>query len=430
MSRSPDTLTRRNADAEEPSERSSGSSRWPERAALQKLWKLMGSAPLRIELWDGTGVGPEQGGQGRIRIADRSAFYQLLARPNMGFGDLFSEGRIEIDGHLPDVLETLFRHMHGARDERSELLNRLWESRSQAGASESRARKNIHHHYDLGNDFYGLWLDTEAMQYTCAYFETPDITLEQAQRAKMEHVCRKVQLQPGQHVIEAGCGWGGLARYMAREYGVTVHSYNISREQLDYAREQARKEGLEDRVTYIEDDYRNIEGHCDVFVSVGMLEHVGPANYASLAQVVERCLDANGRGLIHTIGRNRPAGINAWIEKRVFPGAHPPSIVELMDLFQSARLSVQDTENLRLHYARTLDNWLERFERHSDQVRADYSADFARAWRLYLAGSAASFRVGTLQLFQVVFAPDTNDQLPWNRSALYTRSATEPGGSA
>ncbi len=406
---------------------SGGSSRAVDRRMLQTLSRMVGSPQVRIELWDHVGVGP-LGGEGRIRIEDRGALYRLAAQPNIAFGDLFSAGRIHIDGRLPDVLETLFRSLNQARDERSALTNRFLEPRPQSGASQRAARENIHHHYDLGNDFYQLWLDSEAMQYTCAYFETPELTLEEAQRAKMEHVCRKLQLQPGQEVIEAGCGWGGLARYMAREYGVQVRSYNISREQLDFARRKAKEEGVDDRVEYIEADYRNIEGHCDVFVSVGMLEHVGPSNYAELARAIERCLDPAGRGLIHTIGRNSPAGMNAWIEKRIFPGAHPPAIGEFMNLFQSASLSVQDVENLRLHYAQTLEHWLERFDQHADQVRSKYDEEFVRAWRLYLAGSIASFRVGTLQLFQATFTPADNKELPWNRRYQYQEPATSPGG--
>ena len=430
MSRSSsEAVTRRNENSGPLRVLSGGSSRAVERRMLDTLWRMVGSPPLRIELWDGAGVGPD-GSEGRIRIEDRGALYHLAAQPNMGFGDLFSAGRIHIDGRLPDVLETLFGSLHRARDDRSALVNRFLEAKPQSGASQRAARKNIHHHYDLGNDFYQLWLDTEAMQYTCAYFETPELTLEQAQRAKMEHVCRKLQLQPGQEVIEAGCGWGGLARYMAREYGVHVRSYNISREQLDFARQKAKEEGLDDRVQYIEDDYRNIDGRCDAFVSVGMLEHVGPANYAEFARAIERCLDPAGRGLIHTIGRNRPAGMNAWIEKRIFPGAHPPAIGEFMDLFESADLSVQDVENLRLHYAQTLEHWLERFDENEDQVRSWYDEEFVRSWRLYLAGSIASFRVGTLQLFQATFAPGENNELPWNRHYLYGQPAIEPGGQS
>lgn len=430
MSKTPEEiLSRQRNRLSVPNRRakSQGPVRAPERRLLQTLWGLVGRPPLRIELWDGYGVGGT-GSDGCIRILDRGALYHLFSHPDTAFGDLFSAGRVEVDGPLPELLEVLFRHLHGADNERPGWLNRLWAARPQRGASERDARRNIHHHYDLGNDFYRLWLDTEAMQYTCAYFETPDLTLEQAQRAKMEHVCRKLELRPGQTVIEAGCGWGGLARYMAREYGVRVRAYNISREQIAFARERARQEGLDDRVEYVEDDYRNITGHCDAFVSVGMLEHVGPANYAALAGVIERCLDPAGRGLIHTIGRNKPRAMNGWIEKRIFPGAYPPAIGEFMALFQSARLSVLDVENLRLHYASTLRHWLERFEQHAERVAADYDDSFVRAWRLYLASSLASFRVGTLQLFQATFAPADSNEIPDNRRHLYQRSATEPGG--
>jgi cyclopropane-fatty-acyl-phospholipid synthase len=152
------------------------------------------------------------------------------------------------------------------------------------------SRDNIHHHYDIGNDFYKLWLDHEAMQYTCAYFPTPDLTLEQAQRAKMDHVCRKLQLKPGDRVVEAGCGWGGFALHMAQHYGVKVRSYNISHQQILYARERAQAAGLEGKVDYVEDDYRNITGEFDVFVSIGMLEHVGRDNYVAMGDVIHRCL--------------------------------------------------------------------------------------------------------------------------------------------
>ncbi|HYA38111.1 MAG TPA: cyclopropane-fatty-acyl-phospholipid synthase family protein, partial [Candidatus Methylomirabilis sp.] len=219
--------------------------------------------------------------------------------------------------------------------------------------------------------------------------------------------------------VEAGCGWGGLARHMARHYGVTVSSYNISHQQILYARERARAEGLENKVEYVEDDYRNISGGFDVFVSVGMLEHVGRDNYAVLAEVIHRCLTPNGRGLIHSIGRNRPELMNAWIEKRIFPGAYPPSLREMMDIFEPHEFSVLDVENLRLHYAKTLERWLARFDQNEAMIETMYDRAFVRAWRLYLAGSIAAFTTGSLQLFQVVFTRGTNNDLPWSRAHLY-----------
>jgi cyclopropane-fatty-acyl-phospholipid synthase len=241
----------------------------------------------------------------------------------------------------------------------------------------------------------------------------------------MSHVCRKLQLKPGDQVVEAGCGWGGFALYMAKNHDVTVKAYNISREQVAYARAKAQAEGLSDRVEYLLDDYRNISGNYDVFVSVGMLEHVGPSDYPVLGQVIDRCLKPGGRGLIHSIGRNRPRPINAWIQRRIFPGAYPPTLREMMNIFESNLLSVLDVENLRLHYARTLEAWLQRYEAHAGQVEEMMDEKFVRAWRLYLSGSIAAFTAGQLQLFQVMFARENDNGIPWSRSHQYVEKMNQ-----
>jgi len=318
-------------------------------------------------------------------------------------------------------LETAYRSM--AISLPNSLFSKFaktWMNRPRANSMHG-SKTNIHHHYDLGNKFYELWLDKEAMQYTCAYFPDPDMSIEQAQIAKLHHVCRKLQLKPGDSVVEAGCGWGGLSRFMAKHYGVTVKAYNISHEQIVYARSKALQEGLADRVEYVEDDYRNIEGEYDVFVSVGMLEHVGNRDYKTLGKVVNRCLKPDGRGLVHSIGRNSHCPMNAWIEKRIFPGAYPPSIKEMMDIFEPYDFSVQDVENLRLHYSKTLEHWWQRFEENVDTIRDDFDETFVRAWRLYLAGSIAAFNTSELQLFQIVFTRAAHNELPWSRAHLYSQ---------
>jgi cyclopropane-fatty-acyl-phospholipid synthase len=210
---------------------------------------------------------------------------------------------------------------------------------------------------------------------------------------------------------------------MARHYGVTVRAYNISRQQVAYAREKARAEGLADRVEYVLDDYRNIRGEFDAFVSVGMLEHVGPADYPVLGKVIDNCLKPGGHGLIHSIGRNRPRHMNAWIERRIFPGAYPPSLGEMMGIFETSGLSVLDVENLRLHYAMTLGEWLQRFEQNAKRVEEMMDERFVRAWRLYLSGSKAAFTSGQLQLFQVVFARESDNNIPWSRTHQYASHA-------
>lgn len=280
------------------------------------------------------------------------------------------------------------------------------------------SRHNIQHHYDIGNDFYKLWLD-ERMLYTCAYFPHPGASLEVAQIAKMDHVCRKLDLRPGDKVVEAGCGWGALAMHMAKHYGVTVRAYNISHEQIAHARERAHAEGLDGKVEFIEDDYRNVKGQFDAFVSVGMLEHVGTDHYRELGDVIDRSLKDDGRGLIHTIGLNYPRPMDAWAERHIFPGANPPSLAQMMQIFEPYDFSVLNVESLRLHYAKTLEHWLQRYEDNVEHVSRMFDEQFVLAWRLYLAGSLTSFKTGNMQLFQVTFSRAGNNQIPWTRRYLY-----------
>ena len=267
-----------------------------------------------------------------------------------------------------------------------------------------------------------MWLD-EKMVYTCAYFPSPEASLEDAQAAKMDHVSRKLRLRPGQSVVEAGCGWGSLSLHMARHYGVKVRAFNISKEQLAFARQQAKAQGLADRVEFIDDDYRNITVTCDAFVTVGMLEHVGVDNYQNLGEVIHRCLKPEGLALLHSVGRNHPAPLSPWMEQRIFPGAYVPALSEITRIFEPWDFSILDVENIRLHYSKTLQHWLERFDRVADQVQARFDERFVRMWRLYLASAIAGFNCGLMQLFQIVFAKSTNNAIPWTRADLYAQEA-------
>ena len=388
-----------------------------ERYLLRRVLDAMGSPRFAVALWDGFKVSPKDAAPvATVNVHSRSALKQLLRQGDMGFGDAFSNGGISVEGDLVAMLVAAFTVPEPTGI--AAVVKSLQQRKPRANTKDG-SRENIHHHYDIGNDFYRLWLDKE-MQYTCAYFPEDDLTIEAAQQAKMDHVCRKLQLRPGDRVAEAGCGWGGLARHMALNYGAKVSSWNVSAEQVQYATDRAKAEGYDDRVTYVLDDYRNITGEYDAFVSVGMLEHVGLDNYTELGGVVDRCLTQNGRALVHTIGRNRPRLMNAWIEKRIFPGAYPPTLKEMMEIFEPNRFSVLDVENLRLHYAKTLAHWLARYDASDEQVQAEFGEDFARAWRLYLAGSQAAFLAGGLQLFQVVFTRERNNELAATRRHLYS----------
>jgi cyclopropane-fatty-acyl-phospholipid synthase len=384
---------------------------------LRRLAARVGPAGLRYAI--GHSTFEDHAPVATLRFRDRRALAALLLDPEVHFGDAYTEGRIEIEGDLVAALEAAFRALES--DGRASPLAWLGTWRRH---SPLRARSNVHRHYDIGNDFYALWLDRQLV-YTSAYFESPDLSLEQAQVAKMDHVCRKLGLRPGETVVEAGCGWGALALHMARHYGARVQAWNVSHEQIAYARERARGLGLDDRVEFVEGDYREIRKRCDAFVSVGMLEHVGRRSYGELGRVIERSLErAGGRGLLHFIGRDRPGPLNAWIRRRIFPGAYAPTLAEVSrGVLEPARLSIVDVENLRGHYALTLRHWRERYERAVAEGRVAFDERFRRAWRLYLAGSEAAFRTGSLELFQVTFAPIGSSAVPWTRRGLYAEGA-------
>jgi cyclopropane-fatty-acyl-phospholipid synthase len=383
----------------------------------------IGDPAFSVTLWDGKKIeGPTTNSTVGMVIHDRAALLRLLTKPLLYFGDDYSAGRIEIEGGLVPFMETVYQAMDRLPKFRQVSDPAAYRRNQPRLNSLSGSRCNIHHHYDIGNDFYQLWLDAD-MLYTCAYFPDPSATLEDAQISKMELIYRKLRLQPGQTVVDAGCGWGALARYMARRYGVYVRAYNISHEQIAYARQRARDEGLERQIEYVEDDYRNITGPCDSFVSVGMLEHVGPDHYQELGRVIDRSLKDDGIGLIHTIGQNCSRPMSPWFLKRMFPGSYPPTIKEMMTLFEPGEFAVLDVENLRLHYAKTCEHWLARFENNLNQVREMFDEVFIRAWRLYLSGCIANFNIGALQLFQVVFSRAANNRLPWTRAHM-----TAPNG--
>jgi cyclopropane-fatty-acyl-phospholipid synthase len=394
-----------------------------DRWLVSRVQRAIDPAPVRLVLWDDTSpYNLVHAPVGDLVIANRRTLLGLITNPDLWFGESYMHGRLQIRGSLRTVVETLSRFASKHLSWRQRIMATFTPANTTVAA-----RRNVHHHYDLGNEFYNLWLDRE-MVYTCAYFATPDVSLDEAQRAKLDLVCRKLRLQPGETVVEAGCGWGGLALHMARHYGVRVQAFNLSREQLEFARGRAAREGLTDRVEFVEDDYRNVSGRFDAFVSVGMLEHVGAHHFSSLAEVLRRTLRPDtGRGLLHFIGRDTPRPLNAWIRRRIFPGGYPPTLAEVTSrVLAPADMSVIDIENLRLHYARTLAHWSERFAAAADRVRADFGEEFRRAWELYLAGSEAAFTTGWMQLFQVVFVPRGTTPPSWTRDDPYRLRGMRP----
>ncbi len=366
---------------------------------------------------------------------DRSLF-DTLRRGSLGFGEAYMAEEVELLGDIQQALRVGFlildHHVEPNLFTKVKVgLGYLMRRNTLSGS-----RKNIAAHYDLGNDFYSLWLDREAMQYTCAYFESVRDSIEKAQVQKLHLICRKLRLKPGDYVVEAGCGWGGFALFAARHYGVKMRSFNISQEQVAYARERAQRVGVaESRVEYVLDDYRNIvrAGKTfDKFVSIGMLEHVGLENYRNLYDLIRKVLRPHGLALVHSISRVAPTKMDPWLEKYIFPGAYIPSLAEMVTPVERRRdpLHVVDVENLRFHYALTLDRWAERLEEHADFIRDRYSESFLRMFRLYLHASAAGFRFGGILLYQILLSNGYDDSAPLTRAHFLsgnTRTAAVRG---
>jgi cyclopropane-fatty-acyl-phospholipid synthase len=395
-----------------------------DRYLASRLQRLTEPVRVRIELWDGrspySSASPPIG---TLAIRDRATLIGLLVHPDVQFGESYTTRQLDVTGPLERVVEALTGLTPPTPSWKDRLRLALARSTGMADA-----RRNIHEHYDLGNAFYSQWLD-RGMLYSCAYFPTPDLSLEAAQQAKMASICRKVRLRQDDLVVEAGCGWGTLALFMARNYGVRVRAFNVSRQQLAYARDAARRQQLATRVEFIDDDYRNVAGQCDVFVSVGMLEHVGIRQFSALSDVLRRIVRRDGgRGLLHFIGRDAPHPVNAWIRRHIFPGSYTPTLAEVTArVLTPAGMSVLDVDNLRMHYALTLRHWSERFAASRGDVAAQLGEEFARAWELYLAGSQAAFATGWMQLFQVVFAPFESTPPYWARDVDSENASEVPG---
>ena len=402
-----------------PNAKGQGSSAF-ERWLCRGLLKSLGNPSIKMILWDGEEIGPANDPPvASMIIGDRSTLRRLIIDPVFQFGESYSNRCLEIEGNLLEFLETIYRSQMGSNLNGSSLQRLL--SRfihAQRSNSITDSRENIHHHYDINSDFYRLWLDDE-MIYSCAYFAREDMSLAEAQLAKLDYVCRKLWLKPGENVVDVGGGWGGLAIFMAKRYGVNVKAFNISKQQIDFARHRTKAEDLDGKVEFIDDDYRNINGRFDALVSLGMLEHVGKDHYRDFGRMADRCLASHGRGLIQTIAQNQPIGNNAWIQRRIFPGGYIPTLREMTDIVEPYNFSVLDLENLRLHYAKTLEHWLQRFEDSVDRIRKMFDDRFVRMWRLYLSGSCASFSSGSLQLYQFLFARPSLNEAPRTREHLY-----------
>ncbi|MFJ4144175.1 C17 cyclopropane fatty acid synthase CfaB [Pseudomonas sp. NPDC089734] len=379
--------------------------------------------PLRLKLWDGHEVDLGPTPSVTITVKD-PLLVSDFTHPSLDLlGSAFVEGRLELEGSISEVVRVCDELTHAlVDDDASSNPVRTRHDKATDAAS-------ISYHYDLSNDFYQLWLDKE-MVYSCAYFKTGSESLEQAQQDKFHHLCRKLRLEPGEYLLDVGCGWGGLARFAAREYGVKVFGITLSHAQLALARERVEAEGLQDRVELQLLDYRDLpqDQRFDKVVSVGMFEHVGHANLPLYTQrlfgaVKEGGLVMNhGITALHTDGRPVGRGAGEFIDRYVFPNGELPHLAMISAHISEAGLEIVDVESLRLHYARTLEHWSERLESRLGEASAMVSEQALRIWRLYLAGCAYAFAKGWINLHQILAVKplaDGGHGLPLTRDDLY-----------
>jgi cyclopropane-fatty-acyl-phospholipid synthase len=347
----------------------------------------------------GDGSGPPV----TVRFAKGWAL-RIALNPDLALGEAYMNGAMTIEeGDLWDLCALIGRNFGQYRDPPKLLMALLakigW--LTQQWNDRSAARRNVAHHYDLSYDLYRRFLD-EDMQYSCAYFAQPDMTLEEAQFAKKTHIAAKLRIEPGQRVLDIGCGWGGMGLELAGRYGAQIHGVTLSKEQLAVAKQRAQGAGLESRAQFSLTDYRDVEGPFDRIVSVGMFEHVGAPNFRTYFQQVARLLTDDGVALIHTIGRRTGPGLTQpWIAKYIFPGGYIPALSEMAAAIEDAGLWITDVEVQRLHYAETLKAWRKRFMAQRDDIAALYDERFCRMWEFYLALSELGFRYGVNNVFQV-----------------------------
>ena len=364
----------------------------------------------------------------KARITSESRIAAVVRDPDLGTAEGYMDGEILLDGDKPEdealcdflglALDNMRKgHRHWSQDA-AVRIGKHARRLSQFNPA-PQARKNAAHHYDLSAKLYDIFLD-EDRQYSCAYWQTDDITLEEAQLAKKRHIAKKLLIEPGMRILDIGCGWGGMAITLAEEFGAEVVGVTLSEEQHKLATERVRAKGLEGKIDIRLQDYRDVEGPFDRIVSVGMFEHVGQPHYDEYFRRCRALLKEDGVALIHTIGRTNPPGItSAFIRKYVFPGGYIPALSETSAAIERQGLVTSDLEVWRLHYAKTLRVWADRFEAGADEARALFDDRFVRMWRYYLVASEMSFVHGQQVVFQFQLTR-TNNAVPITRDYLYS----------
>lgn len=387
-----------------------------DKSFYKMLLKDIFSDPCEVKFWDGE---VEKYGEGepicKVVFHEPIPKAEIIKDPSMALGEGYMNDKFDIEGDLRQVIRSIYNKEGSFLRNGEKYLKLLKKISNNVKVSHD----NASFHYDIGNDFYKLWLD-DTMTYSCAYFHAPDNTLTEAQINKVNHILRKLHLQEGQSLLDIGCGWGHLIINAAKYYKVKAFGITLSAEQYDHVRKRIKDEGLAEWVDVQLLDYREIKSReFDRIVNVGMLEHIGKDHLAAYFTQVKNLLRPAGLSMLHCITGLTESGTNTWIDKYIFPGGYIPSIGLLINEIINQDFQVLDVENLRRHYAKTLERWAENFENALAKIRLSKDETFIRMWRLYLNASAASFDAGNINLHQILFSKGVNDDLPWTREYMY-----------
>lgn len=400
------------------------------KSAIINLLQALNSsdAPFEVEFWDGTKTKFGSGdNKFRLILKNEKVVQRIISEKSLGFGEEFMKGNIEIEGNIQDLLKMSYGDAWADLPISSKTKLRIFLNYIFSLGSIAKAKKNIAYHYDLGNDFYSLWLD-KTLTYTCAYFKKTEDSLMEAQLNKYNHIAKKLRLKQGESLVDIGCGWGGMMFYAAENYGVRCEGYTLSKQQYNYTAAKIKEKKLDHLVKVYLKDYRQASGEFDKFVSIGMLEAVGRKFLPVFFDTVKKLLRPQGIGLLHTIGTTKDRPADPWLVKHIFPGGFIPTLPMIAEIMNKKKLVFFDIENLKMHYAETLDKWIENFEGNIEAVRAvmlkslgseDKVRKFIRMWRLYLNASSASFKTGENQLYQIIFSNGFNNKLPLTREYIY-----------
>ena len=385
---------------------------------LNKFLKGLFSDTCEVQYWDGTVEKfGEENSKFKIFINDNIKEKDILRDPFLTLGEAYMNKAIDFDGNIQTIIESIYKNKDSFLHKAS-VFSKLYNVTKH---SIRQNKKDIQAHYDLGNDFYSIWLD-DTMSYSCAYFKTKEDTLYEAQLNKVKYILKKLNLKSGDKLLDIGCGWGELIIEAAKEYGVKATGITLSTEQVKKVNERIKENGLEDLVDVKLMDYRELlkeKIKFDRIVSVGMAEHVGRKNIPGYIKDISELLEDEGVCLLHCITAQVEGEANEWIKRYIFPGGYIPSLRELVYNMGENNLHLIDAESLRLHYSKTLECWAKNFEDNLDKVRNMKDEKFIRMWRLYLNSCAASFHYGVIDIHQFLFTRGLNNNLPMTRDYLY-----------